>query len=56
MKLRIGLSPCPNDTFIFHALLHGLVDTGDVRFEPVMEDVEELNERMIAGDLAVTKS
>ena len=56
MKLRIGLSPCPNDTFIFHALLHGLVDTGGVTFEPVMEDVESLNERMLRGDLEVTKA
>lgn len=56
MKLRIGLSPCPNDTFIFHALLHGLVDTPGVTFEPVMEDVESLNERMQRGDLEVTKA
>lgn len=56
MKLRVGLSPCPNDTFIFHALLHGLVPTGDVTFEPVMEDVESLNERMLRGDLQVTKA
>lgn len=56
MKLRIGLSPCPNDTFLLHALLHGLVPTGDVTFEPVIEDVETLNERMLAGDLPVTKA
>ncbi len=56
MKLRLGLSPCPNDTFIFHALLHGLVDTRGVLFEPVMEDVESLNERMLRGELEVTKA
>ena len=56
MKLRLGLSPCPNDTFILHALLHGLVDTGGVRIEPVIADVEELNGRMRAGDLAATKA
>jgi 1,4-dihydroxy-6-naphthoate synthase len=56
MKLRLGLSPCPNDTFIFHALLHGLVPTKDVTFEPVMEDVETLNERMQRGELEVTKA
>ncbi len=55
-KLRIGLSPCPNDTFIFHALLSGLVKTKGVEFEPVMEDVETLNERMLRGDLDVTKA
>jgi 1,4-dihydroxy-6-naphthoate synthase len=56
MKLRIGLSPCPNDTFVFHALLHGLVDTKGVEFEPVMEDVESLNERMLRGELEATKA
>ena len=54
--LRIGLSPCPNDTFIFHALLAGLVKTKGVAFEPVMEDVETLNERMLRGELEVTKA
>ena len=49
MKLRLGLSPCPNDTFIFHALLHGLVDTGGVEIEAVMADVEELNVLMRDG-------
>jgi 1,4-dihydroxy-6-naphthoate synthase len=56
VKLRVGLSPCPNDTFIFHALLHGLVKTHGVTFEPVMEDVESLNERMLRGELEVTKA
>jgi 1,4-dihydroxy-6-naphthoate synthase len=56
VKLRLGLSPCPNDTFVFHALLSGLVDTGGVEFEPVIEDVESLNERMQRGELEVTKA
>lgn len=61
MRLKLGLSPCPNDTFIFHALLHGKVDTTlpdgtRVEFEPVFADVEELNERMLAGELPVTKA
>ena len=56
MKLRIGLSPCPNDTFIFHALLAGLVTTDGVEFEPVMDDVESLNERMLRGEFEVTKA
>ncbi len=55
MKLRIGLSPCPNDTFIFHALVHGLVGPPGLEVEAVLADVEELNERMLAGDLEVTK-
>ncbi len=56
MKLRLGLSPCPNDTFIFHALLHGLVDTGDLRITPVMADVEELNAMMRDGAIEATKA
>ncbi|MCG3136019.1 MAG: 1,4-dihydroxy-6-naphtoate synthase [Planctomycetes bacterium] len=54
--LRFGMSPCPNDTFLFHALLHGRVATPGVRFEPVIEDVESLNERMLRGELEVTKA
>lgn len=42
-KLTLGFSPCPNDTFIFHALAHGLVSAGDFRFTERLEDVETLN-------------
>lgn len=52
--LTFGFSPCPNDTFAFHALVHGLVDE-PVRVEPVMEDIEALNRRAHDGDLQVTK-
>jgi 1,4-dihydroxy-6-naphthoate synthase len=55
MKLTLGFSPCPNDTFIFDALLHGAVDTEGLSFEVVMEDVEALNRLAFAGALAVTK-
>lgn len=54
-SLTIGFSPCPNDTFIFDALLHGRINTEGLSFEPVMEDVEALNRRAFAGELAVTK-
>lgn len=54
--LRFGFSPCPNDTFQFHALVHGLVDTGGIAFEPVIADVEELNRMALAGDLEMTKA
>lgn len=53
--ITIGYSPCPNDTFIFDALVHGKVDTEGLRFEPVLEDVEALNRRALAGELHVTK-
>lgn len=53
--MPLGLSSCPNDTFIFHAMLHGLVDTEPLCFEPVIADVEALNERAFRAELAVTK-
>ncbi len=55
MQISLGFSPCPNDTFIFDALLHGKVDTEGLSFLPVMEDVEALNQRAFAGEIAVTK-
>lgn len=54
-KLRVGLSPCPNDTFIFHALFHGLVELPGIELEPLLEDVETLNQMARTGDLDVTK-
>ncbi len=54
MKLKVGFSPCPNDTFIFYALLHGKVET-ELEIEPVIADVEELNQKAFAGELEVTK-
>ncbi len=53
-ELALGLSPCPNDTFIFHALLQGLVQTG-FAVTPVFADVQKLNELAIAGELPFTK-
>ena len=52
--LRFGFSPCPNDTFAFHALVHGLVEA-PFRVEPVLLDIEELNQRALAGELELTK-
>jgi 1,4-dihydroxy-6-naphthoate synthase len=54
-SVSIGFSPCPNDTFIFDALVHGRIDTGGLVFEPVLEDVETLNRMAMAGKLDVTK-
>lgn len=53
-SLRFGFSPCPNDTFAFHALVHGLVPA-PARVQPVIADVEELNRRALAGELELTK-
>ena len=53
-KISLGISPCPNDTYIFHALLHGLVPV-DFDIDLHMADVEDLNARAVAGSLDVTK-
>lgn len=54
-KLTLGISPCPNDTFIFDALVNGGLDTGELRFDVVHEDVQTLNEWAAAGRLDVSK-
>jgi len=53
--LEIGFSPCPNDTFIFDALVNKKIDTGGLSFESVLEDVETLNQWALQGKLAITK-
>lgn len=52
---KIGFSPCPNDTFIFDALVNQKMDTGGLTFEPVLEDVQTLNQWAIEGRLPITK-
>ncbi len=53
--LTLGFSPCPNDTFMFYPLVHGLVDTGGHSFHERLEDVETLNRLAVTGVLDVTK-
>lgn len=53
--LRLGFSPCPNDAFVFHALVEGGLDTGTLRFETHLEDVETLNGWAEDGRLEVAK-
>lgn len=55
MKLTLGFSPCPNDTFIFDALVNGNIDTEGLQFEILLEDVQTLNEWAIKGKLDCTK-
>lgn len=55
MKLTLGFSPCPNDTFIFDAMVHGIIDTKGLSFDYVMEDVETLNRWAEQGKLDITK-
>ncbi len=55
MKLSLGFSPCPNDTFIFDALVNNKIDTGGLSFEVLLEDVETLNRWALDGKLDITK-
>jgi 1,4-dihydroxy-6-naphthoate synthase len=55
MKLSLGFSPCPNDTFIFDALIHHKIDTEGLEFEVFFEDVETLNQKAFRADLDITK-
>ncbi|MFA6946416.1 MAG: 1,4-dihydroxy-6-naphthoate synthase [Pedobacter sp.] len=55
MKLSLGFSPCPNDTFIFDAMIHNKVDTEGLSFEISYEDVETLNQKAFKAELDITK-
>ncbi|TKC12443.1 1,4-dihydroxy-6-naphthoate synthase [Pedobacter polaris] len=55
MKLTLGFSPCPNDTFIFDALIHGKIDTEGLSFAVSFDDVETLNQKAMRGELDITK-
>ncbi len=49
MKLSLAISPCPNDTFMFDALLNGRIDTEGLEFEPQFADIDELNATLTSG-------
>jgi 1,4-dihydroxy-6-naphthoate synthase len=53
--LTLGFSPCPNDTFMFYPLVHGLVDTSGIAYRERLEDVETLNLLALKGELDVSK-
>lgn len=55
MKLTLGYSPCPNDTFIFDALVNKKIDSEGLEFDAVLEDVETLNQWSFEGKLDITK-
>lgn len=55
MKLKLGFSPCPNDTFIFDALVNGKIATRGLSFDVVLEDVQTLNQWAIEGKLDISK-
>ena len=55
MELSLGFSTCPNDTFIFDAMIHQKIDTEGLRFNVLMADVEELNRNAFIGSVDITK-
>src|SRR5450432_3191960 len=55
MKLTLGFSPCPNDTFIFDALVNKKIDTGNLSFDVVLDDVQTLNKWAMKGKLDISK-
>ena len=55
MKLTLGFSPCPNDTFIFDALVNKKIDTHGINFDVRLEDVETLNQLALKSTLDITK-
>lgn len=55
MNLTLGFSPCPNDTFIFDALVHQKIDTQGLSFDTQYHDVETLNKKAFSGELDITK-
>lgn len=55
MHVTLGFSPCPNDTFIFDALVNHKIDTGGLTFDVLLEDVQTLNQWALEGRLDITK-
>ncbi len=55
MKLKLGFSSCPNDTFIFDAMIHNRIDTEGLEFDVVIADVEELNKAAFEYKIDITK-
>lgn len=55
MRITLGFSPCPNDCFMFDALVHGRIDTEGLEVEARLDDVEALNRAAFAGAADVTK-
>lgn len=56
MRLSLNISPCPNDTFMFDALVNGRIDTRGIGFDVNYADIEELNRRVIKGRVDVSKT
>ncbi len=55
MKLTLAFSPCPNDTFIFDALVNKKIDTEDFEFDVLLEDVQTLNQLALQNKIDISK-
>jgi len=55
MRLTLGFSPCPNDCFMFDAMVHRRIDPEGLEFDVRMADIEALNAAAFAGQIDVTK-
>jgi len=55
MKLTLGCSPCPNDTFIFYAMLHEKIDMHGISIKHVLADVDALNHRALNAEIDIVK-
>ena len=55
-RIHLGLSTCPNDTYLAHALLTGAVETPGLELDIEFMDVQRLNERLARGDFDVAKA
>ncbi len=55
MKLKFGFSSCPNDTFMFYALVNSKIKTDGIDFDFIIEDVETLNNMSIRNELDISK-
>jgi 1,4-dihydroxy-6-naphthoate synthase len=54
--IRLGISTCPNDTFTFHALMNRCVDWRGIEFEISLLDIQQLNDRLFAGEFDIAKA
>lgn len=55
MQLSLAFSPCPNDTYIFDAMVHHRVDTEGLTFDIKLADVEQLNRMVVSGGPDISK-
>lgn len=54
-NIKLSFSPCPNDTFMFDALIHHKIDTEGLTFDVSYDDIETLNQKAFNGDSDMTK-